>query len=458
MQLEQRLGAELRQEHRLSQHMIASLELMALPVYQLDERINQELENNPALEMESSPVTESIDTYADAFQKIERDANNEQNDEYYSAYNGNADIDRIAHRLTRSESLTEHLLAQLRLRPLSDHEYTVGEIIIDNLDDNGFHTDDPLTMPRITSMQDDNTVRHIIHLIQTFDPYGICVANVRESLALQARLLGGAPHEASTILNSATLFTMLEENKRATIAKDINVSNDAIDSAAKYIATLTPYPGRAFSIHHPQYIMPDLHIFYADNKFHIGLNHKARTNLKINKFFLEICDTNNKHRHKKNELLFAKSYIQEGKHFINSLHKRNQTLIRTAYALLERQHDFFRFGPQHLAPLTLKDIAAMLNLHETTISRVSNKKYIETNWGTFPISFLFSNRVSRQSGDSISRIAVREKIYHIMTAHKNRRISDQAIADMLAHDNIHISRRTVNKYRNEILLDSNRKI
>ena len=452
MQLSQQLGVSLRQEHRLSQQMIASLELMALPAFELQQRIGAELENNPVLEMQESRV-ESLDEHTEKYRMVEMASDADD----YIPQQSTGGEERagfpIEQHLSRGESLKDHLLAQLRLQRLSGAEYTLGREIIDNLDENGFHRK-PLA--ELGARHDSARLNRVLRIVQRFDPYGIGVADLRESLLLQASILGDMPPCVEQILLSQRLFQLLEEKKTKEIMKTLGAGADDVHVAGNYIATLTPYPGRQFSLQEVEYITPDLYILYHENKFQIGLHNNFAASVKINKFYLNISDTSTDSDSKK----FIKSYLQDGKNFIRSLQRRQQTLVRTAYALLDRQGDFFRFGPQRLAPLTLKDIAEMVELHETTISRVVNKKYIETNWGIFPISFLFSNRVSVDSQQSVSKIAVKERIRQLLDSHqqahkgtgneKTPRLSDQKITALLEEEDIHISRRTVNKYRNQL--------
>ena len=443
MQLEQQVAAKQTQAMHLSARMLESLEILSLPILDLQQRISEELESNPALERVQDSDAISLEETFEEFDNIEYDrAESEWADSTVTT--AKKELGAIVEHTASSEqqNLHESLIEQLRLQQLSEREYKCGATIINNLDDNGFHTIDPDRHPALANF--DHT-SEMIALIQKFEPWGICVADVRQSLVLQAKLYGNAPQHTDTVLNKH--LVQLEKRKFAEIARSLRTSEQEIKRIYDYVRTLTPYPGKTVTAQRVQYIMPDLEILFSNSSYHIAINQRAYPRLNINKLFLTI-DTNGN----SNDKQFIKSYRQQAKWFISALKRRNHTLLRTAYALLHRQHRFFRLGPQHLQPLRLQDIADMLKLHETTVSRLASQKYMQTNWGIYPLSYLFSGKVhSNNERREHSKESVKAIIANIIARHSDDHpLSDQRIAEKLDQKGIRIARRTVAKYRHEL--------
>lgn len=451
----QRIVLTQKQQLKLSPQMYQSLELLALPIQDLQARIQDEIEKNPALELAATKDI-SFDKYSKASQPQEYDYFENSSDPGYIRKAAAVDPDSkrqfMEGTLYRSESLQEHLMQQLRLRPLSAEEFRLGELLISNLDHNGFHREDPYAI--VPPETPKEIVDRVLHTIQSFDPPGIGTADFRESLILQCRLSDSA-HELSIPIIRSHL-EHIRRGKLELIARDLQTTEEEVRKAIDFIRTLNPYPGSIYSNQDTQYVIPDLIIRKQDGKLTMILNTDQIPSLSIDHSFEELLADGHAHDSKEAERYIQKS-IREAQWLINSIGMRNSTLRKVGVALIKFQLDFFLHGPKYLRPLTLKDIAEEVSVHETTISRISNAKYIQTDWGIFPIKYFFTNAVSGKSDDGkdVSKTGVKEVIREIIENYDGKkRLSDQKIADMLKERGISIARRTVAKYRNELNIDS----
>lgn len=446
----QRQSLAHEQRLKMNPQMYQSIKLMELPIVELRERIQQEMELNPALEIIEDNSTVSLD---------ESETENKEEDEYFETTSdpGRFESARASeeHRrliegvLTRPETLQEHLLWQLQLEPVNDELKTIAEILIQNLDDDGFHKE------KIETLFPDPPLGlfEAMELIRGFDPAGTCTCDYRESLNVQIRLLKDAPHGIEKILDNLEL---VEREKYSVLAKKTGLNEEDVRSICEYIKKLYPFPGRSFAMTDVRYVIPDIKVTRDKDEFTIILNDEAFPVLSINPFFRELGDSEEKAEGGSQTARdFARDNIREARLFIDNLSKRNKTLIRVANAILEFQRPFFLNGPKKLLPLTLKDIAGELKIHEATVSRISNGKYIQTEWGIFEIRYFFTNSISGTGSNSsnFSKESVKETIKEIITA-ENRLLSDQDISAFLAQKGIALARRTVAKYRKELDMGS----
>jgi RNA polymerase sigma-54 factor len=297
-----------------------------------------------------------------------------------------------------------------------------------------------------------------IRLVQTLDPAGCCAANYKESLKAQIFLLRGAPECFECSLDHLDL---LEKGKFSAAAKKMNCEEDEARAFYKLMKNLSPFPGRRFTAAEVRFVIPDIQVARDPNsekgEFVIILNNEMVPVLGISPFFKELeplkAEAKNSARVKAGE--FARENIKEARTFINSLAMRNRTLMLVSQALLEFQQAFFQKGPQHLVPLTLGDIASRLGVHEATVSRAANGKYMQTEWGIFELRYFFTNSISGtgSGGSHFSKGGVKAIIQEIVNAEKTN-LSDLDITELLAQRGIPLARRTVAKYRKELDLGS----
>ncbi len=450
------------QRQKLSPQMIQSIKLMALPLHELKEQIQQEIEANPALEVVSDPSTMSLESLpeADSGGSDEYSSPFENSSDPGFTYRSQSDEDSkrmfLEGAISRSETLQEHLLWQLRLQKIDEDRRSLGETLIQNLDDDGFHKEDPALL---CAGRPDALVSEVMELVRGFEPVGTCCADFRESLVVQARLDPAAPPAAIEIL--AGHIELLEKGKHAEIQKRLKLGERELAAALSFIKGLAPFPGRAYSNEEARYVIPDLLVKLKDDDFVIVLNDEEIPVLGIDPFFDRLAErkaggkAGGSRPDERASSAYARENIKQARFFIRSIHQRNQTLLKVARAVVEYQRAFFAEGPKKLAPLTLKDVADEVGVHETTVSRIANRKYVQTDWGIFELRYFFTNSISGAGsrGSSFSKEGVKQVIKEIIES-EEAALSDKDIVEVLARKGIKLARRTVAKYRGELDLDS----
>ncbi len=438
------------QKLKMNPQLYQSIRLMALPVQELKLRIQEELENNPALEIIEEQKEASLDTVSEEpgeeFEYFENSS-----DPGFTAPLDEAASDSkkqfLEGAISRPENLHDYLMWQLRLHPLSDEEFEMGRLLINNLDDHGFHIVDPYTL---AGPDKHDVLEKMIGKIQTFDPVGVCTADFHESLIAQARLSPAAPEGSVEVLSDH--FEILEKGKYDQIAKALQIDIDDVEEIVEFIKTLNPMPGTQYSAEVTRYVIPDLTVRNKDGEYVLILNDEEIPVLGINSFFADLND-GQEEKAKKEVKKFVNEKIKDAKWFIRSIRQRNETLLKIAKAVVEFQRDFFIKGPKYLNPLTLRDIADEVGVHETTVSRIANSKYIQTEWGIFEVKYFFSNSISGagSKGSRFSKEGVKAMIKEIIEENSTeKKLSDQKITDELKKKGVSIARRTVAKYRNEL--------
>jgi len=444
----QRPSLVQQQNLKMNPQMLQSIKLMELPIAELRERIQQELEHNPALEIIEDKSTVPLDVT-----KTHRS-------EKYELFETTSDPGRrgaqaseehqrfIEGVLTRPETLQEHFLRQLQLEPVDDELRIIAETLVQNLNDDGFHKEKPETL----FADPQARLQEAMELVQGLEPAGCCTSDYRESLTIQITNSLDAPAENYEIEKVLDNLNLLDREKYDMLAKKIGLDEECTRQICEYIKTLSPFPGRTFASKAPEvrYVIPDIKVVRDNEELTINLNDEVFPVLGINPNFEKFGSSKDTAARD-----FARENIREARLFINHLSQRNQTLIRVSNAILEFQRSFFMNGPKYLAPLTLGDIAKELNVHETTVSRTANGKYMQTEWGIYEIRYFFTNSISGagSSGSQHSKKSVKEIIKEILSEEK-RLLSDQDISDILSKKGIALARRTVAKYRKELDMGS----
>jgi RNA polymerase sigma-54 factor len=436
------------QQLKMNPQLYQSIQLMALPLQELKFRIEEELQANPALEVVEDNTTVSLE---DGDQQT-----TEEQEEYFedssdagftrSGYDDEASDNKrqfMEGALSKAESLHEHLEWQLRLQPISDKEVEIGDTLIQNLDDNGFYRE-PLDV--LFDQSDMPMVGRMIQIIRTFEPIGTCVADYRESLLVQAGFDETRPRAVDGIL--ADHLDLLDRGKHAEIARKLKVEVEDVEEAREFIKGLTPFPGRLFSSEQTTYVIPDLMVVLRDSQFVIIMNDEEIPVLGVSDDFNQIGKDS-----QKDVKRFVRGKVRDARWFIQSIRQRNDTLLKVARSVVEFQRDYFLKGAKYLVPLTLKDIAAEVGVHEATVSRITTGKYVQTEWGIYELKYFFTNSISGagSTGSRFSKEGVKEVIREILGDETTvKHLSDQGIADLLASRGIKLARRTVAKYRNEL--------
>jgi RNA polymerase sigma-54 factor len=442
-----------KQQFKLSSRLYQSINILRIPLVELREKIAEELEQNPALELIKDPSMDSLD-------EILQEKDNYNNDDFEStsvsdtafiSRGGNEAADEhqqfIEGALARSESLQDYLLWQLRLQPIDEQTRRIGELLIQNLNEDGFHREPVETL--FKNSEDSGQIRETMKLIQSLDPVGTCVANYQESLRIQISLLRNAP---AGMLDALDYLEPLERGKFEEVAKKLHRTEDELEEIFLRLKRLYPFPGRQFASDSIHYVVPDVRVTKRGDEWIIVVNNEEIPVLGIDPYFKSLTQEQVEDKDARD---FARESVREARDFIEFIHKRGQTLRKIAMALVRFQTPFFERGPKYLRPLVLNEVADELGLDESTVSRAVRDKYLQTEWGIFELRYFFTNAISTVGVDKshYSRIGVKEILKEIIES-EQRHFSDQELVGMLARRGIHVARRTVAKYRRELDLGS----
>jgi RNA polymerase sigma-54 factor len=441
----------LRQEQqlRMTPQLYQAIRIMALPLAELRTTIELELERNPALEVVEDRSVLSLNE-ADRRQGEETEYFEDTSDSGYIREHSGEDREDSKRRfiegvVSRPETLHDHLLWQLRLERLSPEEFQAGELLIRNLNENGFHLE---PLEALFPAEALPAARKVKALIQTFDPVGTCTKDYHESLLVQIANHPAAVPGAYEVVEHH--LEALEREKYKEIARKLHIGVPEVEAIKRFLHELDPMPGRRFSGEQPRYVVPDIRIKVQDGELHILLNDEDIPVLGVNSFYESLAKDKEQQKQKKLKS-FVNSSLQEARWFIRSVRQRNETLIKTCRAIVDFQREFFRKGPKYLIPLALKDIAKEIGVHEATVSRVTSGKYIQTEWGIFELKHFFSNSVagSAPGGGRFSKEGVKEMIKEIVHGEAGK-LTDEKIVAALAEKGVKIARRTIAKYRKEL--------
>jgi len=446
----------LAQKQVITQKLIQSIKLMAMPLSELRETIQEEVEKNPALEVvreagevDAPPLSE---TKVRDDQVTETDPfANSSDPGYQPRPQGDPDSKQrfLEGAVSREESLHDHLIDQLRITDVAQDVADLAEKIIWNLDDDGFHRENPelLVKPEETAVLEE-----ALKLVRSMEPLGCACADWRESLLVQASIRADGPEKFERFVMDA--LVLLEKKRSEDVRSKMKISREDWEDFEEYIRTLNPFPGRFYSTDTPQYIIPDLVVKEDEGEHVLILNDEVLPVLRVDPEFEKIREEAGDN---KDARRFISDHSREARYFINSLAQRDNTLLKAALSIVEFQREFFSGGPRFLKPLTLKDVAGEIGVHEATVSRITTNKYIQTDWGLFELKFFFTNSISGagSSGSRVSKVAAKEVIKEILSeTDTEKRLSDQKLSDLLARRGINLARRTVAKYRNELDLPS----
>ncbi len=351
-----------------------------------------------------------------------------------------------------SQTLHDHLIWQMNLTPFSDLDRAIATAIIDAVNENGYLSS---TLEDIMAALSKETIHldeleAVLHRIQCFDPPGVAARGPRECLLLQLHQLPEkTPYLPSAIRLLDEQFDLLVRQDHAQIKRRLKWTDEDLSEINQLICSLNPRPGNLVADAQPQYVIPDVFVTRKDNQWWVELNPDSTPRLRINPDYAKLirrADSN-----KDNTCL--KNHMQEARWFIKSLHSRNDTLLRVATKIVEYQRGFFNYGEEAMRPLVLRDIADTLDLHESTVSRVTTQKYMHTPRGTLEFKYFFSSHVSTTAGGECSATAIRALIKKLVAAEKSvKPLSDNKIACILANQGIKVARRTVAKYRESMAI------
>ena len=489
------MAIELKQQLRLTQQLVMTPQLQqAIKLLQLNRLelvglVQQELQENPVLEevaeadedaeapggeyeaaAESQPAASEGHSGDEAAAADAQNSSEELTDaekiadlEWRDYLNSNpqtshvsgGDEDRpsIDATLTRRDTLAEHLEWQLHLMEFPIEEEVAARFIIGNIDERGYLQATISELARQSGMS-EATVESALARVQELDPVGVAARDLRECLLLQVRTLEIDDPLVLRILEEC-LDTLIKRDFRG-VARLLDVSVSEVVVAADVIGQLEPRPGRAFGSDEPVYIVPDIYIHKVNDEFHIVLNDDGMPRLRINGLYRDVLSRGN--GASKDTKEYVREKVRSALWLIKSIHQRQRTIYRVMESIIKYQREFFERGINHLKPLNLRDVADDIEMHESTVSRVTTAKYVNTPQGIFELKFFFNSSINRVVGDAVASESVKERIRKLITAEDPRRpLSDQRIAEMLRVANIDIARRTVTKYRESLNILSSTK-
>jgi RNA polymerase sigma-54 factor len=463
------LGTQLVQKQSqklvMTQDLRQSIELLALSTLELSDKIQSELLENPLLEdtnleeKTKQPELYSL-TEVRSIEKSNYLKDTEMNwGDNYSIENPkfyDTDASDRNQKYIESSSvptsLSEHLLEQLRLLNVTKKDLYIGEVLISIIDDKGFInvSIDELSKEMNITVKNLEKVRKLIHEL---DPIGIGAFNIQETLLIQAKIL----NPENTILHEIIKDHLvdLEKFDYKKISKSIKITEDEVMENARFIKKLEPYPATLYQGKKTDYVIPDVIINQEGDEFSIFINDEWLPKLIINKDHKNFLNSYSTTEDKE----FISNKLNSANWLIRSVNQRKQTLFKTVTAIIEAQRDFFIHGISHTEPLTLKDISEKTNLSESTISRITTNKYIQTKWGIFELKWFFSSGVKSTEGGKASSKKIHDMILEMIKNEKEENpLSDQDIVDEMTKKGIEIARRTVAKYRKILhILPSNQR-
>jgi RNA polymerase sigma-54 factor len=472
----QKLGLSQSLSQKLSPQQIQFIKLLQVPTAELETRIEEELEINPALEegeeqerTEDSNTEEETEFEQSSETEAEIDIKDYLGEDEYSGYkmqgDGGDDDDREM-PLPMSTSLHEQLMSQLDFLGLDEKRYAIGKQLIGSIESDGYIrreleaiVNDLAFSQGIETVVEE--VETLLKMIQSFDPPGIAARNLQECLLLQLERMDNG-HDIDVAVAKKIITDCYDEFTKKhyqKIQKKLDTEDEEfVRDAVELIVRLNPKPGggSAVTAAKNQYIIPDFIVTNNNGKIELVLNSRNAPELRISRSYTDMFkayDKSNKRDKKLKEAVsFVKQKLDAAKWFIDAIKQRQQTLLRTMRAIIDFQFDFFLEGDEtKLRPMILKDIANMINMDISTVSRVASSKAVQTDFGIFPLKYFFSEGISTDSGEEVSSREVKQIIKDIIEAEdKNRPLSDDKLEKILNDKGYNIARRTVAKYREQL--------
>lgn len=487
MALSQTLQQKLLQ--KLSPQQIQLMKLLQVPTANLEERIKEELEENPALEEfkedaheegSTENILDELDNKSD--DEYELDGSEEQYENIdISEYVSEGD-DEVADYKLRDDgfgaqeerqsapfrvenSLHDTLANQLGMLSLDERQYTIAEQIIGSIDDDGYLRREISSIVNDLAFRqnvdtNEKEVEELIQKIQQFDPPGICARDLQECLLLQLERPAGAIDDNTSVAIRILKDYFEEFTKKhyEKIQRALSISEEQLKDAIQVIIRLNPKPGGTLEEVNKamSYIIPDFFIFNQNGKLELSLNSKNAPDLRVSDSYRDMLKDYDKgakkDKRQKEAVLFIKQKIDSAKWFIDMIKQRQHTLYSTMHAIMQYQEEFFLTGDETtLKPMILKDIAERIGLDISTVSRVANSKFVQTEFGTYRLKFFFSESLSTDSGEEVSTREVKKILNDVIAAEdKSKPLSDERLTEIMQEKGYNIARRTVAKYREQL--------
>jgi len=472
--MKQSLQLKIGQQLTMTPQLQQAIRLLQLSTLELQTEVQEALESNPMLEQDDGLTTEAFEAPQDnagaGANTVETAAGDSDNipDELptdsnwedvfdtgatsFSSPAGNGDSRDILESISVSGTgLHDHLHWQAGLTHFSPTDELIAHLIIDAIDEDGYLS---ATTAEILAMLDSNMgveldeVEAVLHQIQHFDPIGVGARNLRENLQLQLQQFdSGIPwlREAKILVRDH--FTLLGNRDYAKLCRKLRLTTDELQQVIHLIQSLNPRPGSGFSTAEPEYIVPDVFVVKKNGRWQVELNTESLPRLRINSMYAKLV----KRGSNSSDNNYLRNNLQEARWFLKSLQSRHETLLKVANCIVERQHAFFDHGEEAMKPMVLRSVAEAIDMHESTVSRVTTRKYMHTPRGIYEFKYFFSSHVTTEAGGECSATAIRAIIKKLVAAEKPAKpLSDNKMASVLAEQGINVARRTIAKYRESL--------
>ncbi len=464
----------LRQDLRINPRLYQAMDLLYMPLLDLQQHLKQELMVNPFLELlepeeeeEETPPTqekretpeEPTETSGTNWEDILLEGFDDGD------WHGESEVREYVEPVTvQTRDLAEHLRDQLQLLDLTDRQRLLAEEFIGNVGGDGYLA---ASLEEIVKGANDVQAEFaeergigalpepytlveaeaMLQVMQSLDPAGVAARDLRECLMLQLRDKGGTGSLAYRLLDEA--YDDLIAHRWSDLAKRLGLETAEVQAAADEIAKLDPKPGLRFSSNEGDYIIPDLIVEKIDGKYRVFLNDTNLPRLRLSRAYQEVARDKKKFVGENRE--FITQRLNSAQWMIQAIEQRRQTMLKVMNFIVDRQHDFFEKGIEHLKPLTLREVAEVINMHESTVSRVTNEKYVQTPRGVLPLKFFFSSALSTTTGEDASARAIKAQIQKLVSEEDPQEpLTDQQIVQKLREKGVRIARRTVAKYRDQL--------
>ncbi len=465
MALSQKLSARLSQKLILTPSLQQAIKLLPMTTVELSELLTQEMVENPLLEeaLDETPATETPqDAEAEAAEKKADEKGDTWDDADYEYFFGEylddgyrprqavevRELPPIENTLSSKGSLADHLMWQLDLQTTDEMVREIGGAIIGNVDNDGYLA---ASLDEIAALGPwpIPAVEQALIYIQSFDPIGVAARDPQECLLLQLRAhgLGGTPVE--TLVQDH--LPLLQNHRVPELAKAMGLTNEEIKTHLEVIRHLDPKPGARYTPVDSQYVIPDVYIIKTDEGYRAVLNEEGLPQLRISPVYRRMLDKDKGTETSEETRAYVKDKFRSALWLLKSVDQRQKTIIKVATSIITFQREFLDLGIEHLRPLVLRDVANDIGMHESTVSRVVNNKYMHTPQGVYEMKFFFHSGISSSYGENVSSVTIKQRIRKIIEAEDAKRpLSDSKIMQMLQREGLVLARRTIAKYREEL--------
>jgi RNA polymerase sigma-54 factor len=474
------LSQTMRLEQRLSPQQILLSTLLQLPLLSLEQKIQTELELNPVLEEgledELEQEVETIEVTEEEKETVEQeleltdpeDSNSDLDKKELSDAQEDSDWDELLndeesyeYRLPRDKneddferpevelsSMTDHLMEQMNYLSFNESDQKIGEYLIWNIRDDGY-LDESISVDSVAEIFESSAtkVESVLTQIQKFDPVGVGARNLQECLLVQLKEMRPRPQLAIKVI--VDHFEDFKNKRYEKILSEINIDREKLKDIIDLIAKLNPKPGLGLYNTKHNYIIPDFIVEKVEDEFVVTLNDWNVPPLRISKTYKQLLHSKN--NTDKETKQYIRKKIESAKWFISSIYQRKITMLSVMQSIVEKQYDFFSRGPSYINPLIMREIADMINMDISTVSRVANGKYVQTDFGIFELKYFFTERIQTDDGEEVSTRKVKERISEMISKENpDKPMSDEKISQILTSEGFPVARRTVAKYREQL--------